>query len=105
MSIRAIPNQQTNDRNLGSAQQYLSQALSPLLRNPLTNGSILSSVSLTTGDNTIPHGLGRALQGWSIVRMRANFSQIYDKQDTNSSPQNNLILNASADVVADIYVF
>lgn len=105
MSIRAIPNQQTNDRNLGSAQQYLSQALSPLLKNPLTNGNVLENISLAIGDNTISHGLGRALQGWSIVRMRSVFSQLYDKQTTNSNIENTLVLNSSAVVVVDVYVF
>lgn len=104
MANRAIPNQQTNDRNLGFAQGGLQQALGPLLKNPLTNGIILEGVALTTGSNTISHGLGRNLQGWFTVRVRSS-ATFYDTQDTNTTPQNTLVLVASADVVVNLYVY
>lgn len=86
-------------------QNTWAAALNPLLNNPLSKAIILKDVVLTTGSNTINHRLGRKLQGWYIVRMRDTFSQVYDTQDSNQTPQLTLTLNSSANVTADIVVF
>lgn len=104
MTIRAVWNQQTTDRNLGFAQQSSAQALAPLLKNPVTNGFILEKVSLVVGSNTIPHKLGRKLQGWVPVRIRAA-TGLSDNQDANPNPEISLILVSTAVAVVDIYVF
>lgn len=80
-------------------------AINPLLSNPILDSSTLASVQLTTGANVINHKLGRNLQGWKITRMRSNFSQIFDTQDANQTPNLTLNLNSSANVVVDIEVF
>lgn len=102
--MNTIAQVQTADRNMNQLQENTRQALRPILANPINYGSILEKVSLVTGLNTISHGLDRALLGWSIVRKRAA-ADIHDSQDTNSTPQINLILNASAPVVVDLLVF
>lgn len=104
MGTRAFADQQTQDRNINFAQQGLAQALRPLLSNPITNGSILESVDLINGDTTIDHKLNRELQGWLVVRQRAD-ADIYDKQDSNSRKDVTLVLTSSAAVTVDIYVF
>lgn len=71
---------------------------------PMLDGLLLASVSLSVGDNTIPHKLGRVLQGWRIERIRAA-STIFDKQDANLTPSATLVLNASAAVVVDLWVY
>lgn len=101
-----IPFVQTTDRKVNQLQQNIIQAVTPLLKNPVVNGgSILASQTLAIGNNTLAHGLGRTLQGWLIVRYHGAWAQIFDNQDTNSKPAVNLILNASAPVTVDVYVF
>lgn len=78
--------------------------INPVISRPQNNSVIIKSVSLSSGDNVIPHTLNRALQGWRITRIRAA-ATIYDKQDTNTNPTANLVLNASAAVVIDLEVF
>jgi hypothetical protein len=85
-------------------QDNTAKAVNQLSSNALTSGSILTSQTLKAGDNTINHKLGKTLTGWFIVRQRGAAS-IYDKQDSNSSPSQTLILNSSAAVSVDIYVF
>lgn len=81
-----------------------SQAIDPVITNPLNNASILKNVSLMTGANVINHKLGQNLQGWWIIRQRASAS-VFDTQDTNQIPQLTLNLTSSANVVVDLAVF
>ena len=87
-------------------QTRWSQILSPLLNLPLVKGSVLQSVALSSSasPNVINHKLGRNLQGWFLVRNRAN-AVVWDSQDSNSTPNLTLNLLCSADVTVDIYVF
>ena len=70
---------QSTDQSLQLLQTNWSAKLNPLLAAPANNSIILKNVSLTTGSNTINTTLGRALQGWTVVRQRASAS-IYDNQ-------------------------
>ena len=79
--------------------------LNPVLSNPTNNVSILENVGLTAGNNSIPHLLGRNLQGWYVVRMQNTYAQIYDTQSSNPYPALNLNLHSSASVVVSIAVF
>lgn len=90
--------------NLPMMQTEWAQQLDPIIANPTVDNLILKNVSLVTGTNVINHKLGRTLQGWNPVRVRAN-ATIYDQQDTNQTPQLTLILVASAPVVVDLVVF
>ena len=85
-------------------QNVWAQMLNPIISKPQNNGIILPSLSLAMGDNAIPHTLNKDLTGWAVVRQRSA-ATFYDKQDTNSRPAVNLILNASAAVVIDLEVF
>lgn len=103
---QAISLVQTTDRTINQLQQNISQAVNPVLNNPLANGGlILTKQSLSAGSNTLNHGLGYALTGWFPVRFHGSWAQLFDTQDTNATPTKTLILNASAAVVADIYCF
>lgn len=94
----------TQDRVINQLQQNVEQVLNPLLGQPLNSGNILTSISLNSGSNTIDHKLGRKLQGWFTVRVRSS-ATIFDTQDSNPTPQLNLLLTASANVVVDLFVF
>lgn len=96
---------QTDDKDVNQLQRNVAKVLEPVASNPLVNGIILPSVALAFGDNDVPHKLGRTLQGWFIVRRHGNYRDIFDRQDTNTTPAMTLILNSSGTTTVDIYVF
>jgi len=100
----SFPKVQTTDRLINQIQDNVARAIQSVLTGPLSNASLLTSVSLVSGANVINHGLGRKLQGWIPVRVRAS-ATIYDTQDSNSTPALTLQLTASADVTVDLIVF
>lgn len=102
--MRSFNKVQTTDRIVNQLQDNIGNALNPILKNPQVDGYILSKVSLVSGANTINHGLDRPLLGWFIVRQRA-LAQIYDAQDSNTTPTKTLVLYSNVSVVVDIYVF
>lgn len=102
--MATIARVQTDDREVNQLQSNIISALNPLLNNPLLFGSILTEQDLAVGTNIIKHGLNRTLQGWFLVRKRAT-ADVWDSQDTNPTPNSTLILNASAAVTVDLYVF
>lgn len=104
MATKALAQVQSNDLKLEQMQAATRTATQSQRSNPINGGTTLTSVSLNAGDNTIPHKLSQKLQGWFIVRLRGA-ATIYDKQDSNPSQDKNLILNSSASVTVDIFVF
>ncbi len=94
----------SSDQNLMILQNNWSRQLNPLLANPSNQASILKEVSLAVGTNVINHKLGQKLQGWKIIRQRADAS-VYDAQDSNQSPQLTLVLITNNPVVVDLEVF
>lgn len=78
--------------------------INPILANPLVAGNLLPGLVLTTGSNTINHGLGVKLQGYFVVLNSAAVT-FYDSQRTNQRPDLTLILNASGPTTISLYVF
>lgn len=79
-------------------------SLNPIIGNPLVSGSILKDVKVSTGNNTINHGLGRKLQGYFVILNSASVT-FYDRQSTNSMPDLTLVLVASGAATISLYVF
>jgi|LakMenEpi03Aug12_release.lakeMendotaPanAssembly.Ray.scaffolds.fasta_scaffold04620_26 hypothetical protein len=100
----SLPIYKSDDQSLMLMQTAWASSINPILALPTNNGVTLQSVVLKAGDNTIDHKLGRVLQGWMLVRVRAA-AVIYDKQDSNQVKSRTLILNSSAPVTVDLYVF
>lgn len=100
-----LPQFQSDDRVFNQMQQQWASQLNTLLKNPSLQSSILQSIQLSSGDNTINHKLGKKLTGWRIIRQRGVASNFYDKQDDNPRPELTLILNSSAAVSVDLEVF
>lgn len=100
----SLPKFHTQLKELSLLQTQWAKELDPVLQSALVSGLVLKNSVLSTGDNTINHKLGRALQGWFLVRKRGA-AEVYDKQDSNTMPDKTLVLNASAGVTVDIYVF
>ncbi len=86
------------------ANNKWAASLNPVLANPLVAGRMINTAVLTTGVNTINHGLQRKLRGYFVVLKSANVT-IYDSQLTNQTPDLTLILNASAPATVALYVF
>jgi hypothetical protein len=104
MKGATVPNIQSSDQAANLQQSYTSTAISNLGSSPIVDGSILPSIALKSGSNSVSHKLGRKLNGWLIVRQRAA-ATVYDNQDNNQTPAQTLTLQASADVTVDLYVF
>lgn len=102
--MKAISLVQTPDRTINQLQQNISQSVNPIINNPLVDGNILLSQNLISGTNVLNHGLGRPLQGWSIIGINGA-AQIYDAQSTNPNPQATLILISNAAVTINLYCF
>jgi len=100
----ALPIYKSDDQSLTLLQTAWATQLNPVLALPQNSGVILKNVRLAIGDNTINHRLGRNLQGWQLIRVRAA-ATIYDKQDANQLKDLTLVLNSSAVVVVDLFVF
>jgi hypothetical protein len=79
--------------------------LDPVLANPFMGGHLISNMVLTSGDNTINHGLGAKLQGWVVVGNTSGGITFFDKQANNPSPQLTLILNVSGNTTVSLWVF
>lgn len=95
---------QTDSKDLGMLQTNWAAVLNPLLTRQQNQSLIIKNVSLAVGSNNIPTGLDRALQGWKIIRQRAQ-ANIYDDQDNNTTPAKSLILVSDAVVVIDLEIF
>jgi len=92
------------DETVSKFQENVSSVFEEIGNKAILNGNLLKNIALTTGANEVSHKLGRDLQGYIIVRKRAN-SIIWDSQDSNKLKNLTLILNCSADVVVDIWCF
>ena len=94
----------TESEELNKIQDYVSAAIGDLANNRLINGIILKNIKLVSGLNEIEHKLNRQLIGWKIIRIRTN-AQVWDEQDANKRSAKTLLLQASAPVTIDLYVF
>lgn len=90
--------------SLVDTQTRWATDLNPIIDNAANNSLLLKNIKLSVGVNNINHKLGRQLQGWIPVRVRAA-SVVYDQQDSNSTPDKTLVLVASAPVTIDIEVY
>jgi spore coat protein U-like protein len=93
-----------NYQNADSASNLQSNAqntaIGALTNNPLNSGSLLDSVSLTAGSNSVSHKLGRKLQGYIICGQSAASNIYQESADTTI-----LKLNSSAATNVTLFVF
>lgn len=99
--LSSIPQLQSDDRVVSQIQQNIVQPLNALLKNPLTQGTFLTNISISSGANVIPHGLGRTAQGWVVTDVTANID-LYRSADFNAQ---NLTLTSSGSGNVNLYVF
>ncbi len=96
-----LPLYQTAIKELSLLQTKWKSLVDPILANPMTNMSIIENVSLTSGNNQIPHLLDRMQQGWVIVDIQSA-AAVYRYLPFN---RNYLYLNSSATAIISLGVF
>lgn len=101
--MRSFAKVQSDDRVISQLQDNAGKVIDALAAVPLNSGILLNEVVLAASDNTIYTTLPTGLIGWIITKKSAN-SNIYDKQSTNTNTKT-LVLNSSAIVTVDIFVF
>lgn len=74
------------------------------LRTPFSDSLLLTNIQVVSGDNSIPHKLGRVLQGWLVVGISAGVT-LYDKQASNPLKDKILILHSSGTATMSLVVF
>lgn len=100
----SLPSFNTSDRILAMLQDRWSALIDPVLACPLVKGRLITSIAITSGDNTINHKLSRKLTGWIVVGQTAA-SNFYDKQANNQMSDKTLVLNSSAPCTLSLWVF
>lgn len=93
------------DNRISQVLQRIKLILEEITAKKLIDGSLLTGVALTTGSaNNVPHKLGRDIVGYLITQRSAD-CRIWDGQLTNTQKDKFLILQTSANVTVDIWVF
>ncbi len=104
-SLKKIDPGSATPHAIRKMQDNTEQFTEPFKRSAIINGVLLKDLSLTTGViNSISHRLDRKINGWIVVRQRAD-ARIWDSQDTNTIPKRTLNLETSANAVVDLWVF
>lgn len=95
----------TSNYEMQKLQQNIESAIEPIISKDIVDGLLLKNVCLEPGiANEVKHSLGRPVQGWIVVRKRAD-ARIWDVQDFNRNPSKTLTLAASHDVKVDLWIF
>ena len=92
---------QTDSREINQLQSNIGKVVNDIARVPINNGILLTNIPLVTGSNNIYTTLPIALNGWFIADIDGA-AAIY--RETSDDPKI-LVLNTSADVTVNIFVF
>lgn len=79
MADISIPRIQTTDRNVNQLQQNIIQGVNSMqtqIQSGIAGGQVISSISLNTGSNTVPHTLGRTPVGAILILSPAAITAI-----------------------------
>ena len=99
-AFRAI---RTAVKDIQRLQDALSKVFNAIQKKEILDGRLINSVALTTsGPAEIEHGLRKPIRGWIIVEKNAN-AIVYSSVST--TPNATLILNTTANVTVDLWVF
>lgn len=95
----------TENNELRQVQDSVASVFAKLTDKIVIDGLHQTGIDIISGTQKIVnHGLGRDLKGWFITLRNAN-AVVWDSQATNKTPSRTLILNASANVTVDLWVF
>lgn len=93
----------SQSRELQRLQDSLRKLFNALLSKQVIDGRLISGVAITSGAALeVNHGLGHAPRGWVVAGRNANATVWETASDT---PNATLVLNASADVTINLWLF
>lgn len=94
----------TENFEINKVQTNINKKFEEVTSNRILQGRLIENVSLAAGtDKTIDHGLGRSAK-WLVVRNSAE-GYPQDKQSTNPTPSQTLVLFSTSARTVDLYVF
>jgi hypothetical protein len=93
----------SNDFEVNRLQSNVAEILDALTSSEFVNGTFIKKTILTT-DTVIEHKLQREYEGWVVTDIDGS-AIIYRSSTTNNFKQRQLILKASVQVNATIYIF
>lgn len=99
-AVKATINFQSPDQSSNQQQSVLNSTISKLTSNPLSGGSLLDPVKVSSGSNAISHKLPSKPRGYIVVGQDAPASFYQVSADTKI-----LTLNASAACTVTLFVF
>lgn len=102
--LRSFRKLNTDSRELNQVQENIEQTFRAVLVAELLGGQLLTDVQLASGANRVQHGLSQPLQGYFVVR-KNGIADIYDTKSSKVVDRNILILNSTASVTVDLWVF
>jgi hypothetical protein len=86
--IRLGPDEEPTSKHINLVQDNVADAFKQITGKDDLDGNIVQKVTLTpSGINKVDHGLGRAPQGWTVIRTHGTgtYIQVWDQQDANSA--------------------
>lgn len=99
---RGVKTLNTGDDILNRLQDNLIQAIEPLTKVPISNGILLSNISLSSGSNTVQHGLGRQPLGMVVTGNVTGAALSYTVTNATSTT---IPVTASIATTASFWVF
>ena len=75
-----------------------------VINHPLLKGRLIEGIEVTTATKTVEHKLGRSIVGWFIVNKNAN-ADVWDAGTTDTDSTKFLVLDSTATVTIDLWVF
>ena len=104
MSLKDFKKVKLDTNALTQLQNNVAGFTSQLVNNPILSGKLLTDIEVINGVTSISHGLGRAPQGYFVVRSTAQVS-VWDVAANQTTPKATLELSASATATISIYIF
>jgi hypothetical protein len=85
-------------------QDNVADGFNRVVTSAILDYTIIRNVALKIGDNVVNHQLSRNPIGWIVIRKRGP-GNFYDKQDSNTIPAQNIVINSDSAVTVDFYFF
>ena len=84
-------------------QDNIADSFTPIVKNPVLDGHVLTDQALIVGTTNVAHGLGRPLIGWIIIDNSAA-AKVY-RTGSSTAPERLLSLVSDTACTVSLYVF
>jgi hypothetical protein len=103
--IRVDPNAPVIAKDINAVQSNIASFAQQFINRDNLDKVLLKDIQLNAGLNKVSHGLGRNIQGWSIVRPRNGYFMGYEDTIANRSPKLLIYIHSATSLLCDIEVF